>query len=551
MASRCLKESESRFRGLVEKTSNMVVQMDGEIRLVFANAASMNLLGLSADARLGLNFLDFVHAEDVDRVDRALQQSISANENHLTIENRIPGGKGGVHDLLWSFQFTYEQNGVLKGINGIGRDITQRRRLEDQLIKAKETAEAADHSKSEFLAMISHEIRTPLNSIIGLSSLLADQEFSEEEKSMLDTIGSSGQSLLNLLNDVLDLSKVEAGRMMLQQEPVDLRNCLRRLDHLFAYRAETKGIEFRCSLDDSAPAIIHSDGDRLMQVLNNLVGNALKFTTEGKVEVRVRAEPLVNVEELDLWSSDETSYSPYRLFFEVEDTGIGISAEQRVLLFQPFAQADPTIRKRFGGTGLGLVISRKLAKLMGGDIDLQSEYGKGSTFTVSIKVDGKGSAGDLKLENNAESPPELPKHVLNRRLANQYPMQVLVVDDVTTNRLVMKTLLKRMGYDPVLLSGGHQAIEWLAEHSVDLVFLDMVMPDLNGMDTARAIRHREYSNQLKSKGIYIVALTANTLMQDRDECMEAGMNEFMSKPVRIPLVEDCIKRVSEARRVVD
>ncbi|MCG8526471.1 MAG: ATP-binding protein [Opitutales bacterium] len=542
-ASLQLEASETRFQELVEKTSNLVIQLDEEFRLVFANPATLNLLGITAEIGVGMNILDFMHAEDVDRVERAMNRSVSRVQDHLNLDNKVPSGEGKIHHILWSFQFTYSEEGELKCVNGIGRDITQRRRLETQMVKAKETAEAADRSKSEFLAMISHEIRTPLNSIIGLSGLLGDLGLPAEEQSMIETIGASGQSLLNLVNDVLDLSKVEAGRMILEREKMNLSSCLKQVDQLFAYRAETKGIEFNWKIDAEVPLTVCADKDRLLQVLNNLVGNALKFTSKGRVEIRVDAESLANVEELDLWGKDKDSMRPYRLKFEIEDTGIGISPEQRVLLFQPFSQADPSIRKRFGGTGLGLVISRKLAKLMGGDIDLSSELGQGSTFTFSLKVDGGAeSIGKAGLRQVVEEGPENEDRV-DRNLASRCPMKIVVVDDVSTNRLVMKTLLKRMGYEPELFESGLAAIGWIEENPVDLIFLDMVMPDLNGMDTARAIRHREYSNKLASKDIHIVALTANAMTQDREECLEAGMNEFMSKPVRTSLIVNCIERV--------
>jgi PAS domain S-box-containing protein len=540
LSERRLVESEERFRTLVEKTDNLVIQLDPIYQIQFANQAALRLLGMSENHCIGLNMLDFVHVEDSDRLDRSFSECISAGKHHLTQENRLPQNDGGVRYLLWSYQFIYNEYGGLVCINGIAQDITQRRSLEMQMMKAKENAEAADRSKSEFLAMISHEIRTPLNSIIGLSDLLHQSDLCDEERMMLETISSSGQSLLNLINDVLDLSKVEAGHITLNKEEINLRDCLTQINNLFLFRAKTKGIEFIWEISENVPRTILSDRERFIQVLNNLVGNAIKFTTEGYVRVRVKAEVLTNVEELDLWSDDEGEHlRPYRLIFEVEDTGIGIKQEQRVLLFQPFSQADPSIRRRFGGTGLGLVVSRKLAKLMNGDIDLTSKYGQGSVFTFSMQVDGR------YIESRIHSEREHASNMRNDRcvdplLATRHPMRIMVVDDISHNRLVMNMLLKRMGYNPIILSSGHEALEYLSESGVDLIFMDMVMPEQSGMEISQEIRARQASGEIRNRSIRIIALTANAMDQDREECLEAGMDDFVTKPIRFSAIQTCI-----------
>ena len=540
LASEKLIESEERFRTLVEKTDNLVVQLDQNYRIQFANQAALKLFGMADTHCIGLNLLDFVHVEDSDRLDRSFSECVSAGKQHLTQESRLPQSDGGIRYLLWSYQFIYNDFGSLNYINGIAQDITQRRNLEIQMLRAKENAEAADRSKSEFLAMISHEIRTPLNSIIGLSDLLHQSEFEDEEKMMLETISSSGQSLLNLINDVLDLSKVEAGHITLNMEEINLRDCLTQVNNLFQFRARTKGIQFIWEIADSAPKTILADRERFIQVLNNLVGNAIKFTTEGHVKVGVKSEVLTNVEELDLWSDDEGEHlRPYRLKFDVEDTGIGIKQEQRVLLFQPFSQADSSIRRRFGGTGLGLVVSRKLAKLMNGDIDLTSEYGHGSTFTFSLKVDGRSTDSRSAGVNNLSDDLESARQV-DTGLAEHQPMRIMVVDDISHNRLVMNMLLKRMGYDPVVLTSGQEALDYLDDNEVDLIFMDMVMPEMSGMEAVQEIRSRQASGHIQNRFIRIVALTANVMEQDREECIEAGMNDFITKPIRFSAIQKSI-----------
>ncbi len=539
--------SEARFRNLVENTDNLVLRLDGNLNVSFANPTAREMMNLSSETPTEVYLPDLVHAEDSIHMERKIQECAAAGGLQLTLENRLPVGSGEGHYLIWSMNFCYNGEGNLLHINVIARDITERRDYECQMKRAVETAEAADRSKSEFLAMISHEIRTPLNSIIGLSDLIESSALGAEESQMIETINSSGRSLLSLINDVLDLSKVESGHMTLDNAEMDLRECLDQVGQLFLFRTKTKGILFEWSVQPDVPDRLLCDRERVVQVLSNLIGNAIKFTDKGHVKVRASCELLTNVEELDLWSdSDQHHYRPFRITIEIEDSGIGISQEQRVLLFQPFSQADASIRHRFGGTGLGLVISRKLALLMGGNIDLRSELGRGSTFVFTMTVDARSKSSEKyvqQLPENAQS-----EEMYDKRLATSYPMRILVVDDVSHNRLLMKTLLKRMGYDPEMASSGEEALELLDAGFFDMVFMDMLMPGLNGMDTTREIRLRQSEGHLNPELIHIVALTANAMEQDRLECSKAGMDAFISKPIRFVEIQKSIVQAYEAKQ---
>ena len=539
--------SEARFRNLVENTDNLVLRLDGNLNVSFANPTAREMMNLSSETPTEVYLPDLVHAKDSIQMERKIQECVAAGRFQLTLENRLPLGPEDGHYLIWSMNFCYDGEGNLLHINVIARDITERRDYECQMKRAVEIAEAADRSKSEFLAMISHEIRTPLNSIIGLSDLIESSQLGAEESQMVETINSSGRSLLSLINDVLDLSKVESGHMTLDKAEMDLRECLDQVGQLFLFRTKSKGILFEWSVHPDVPVRLLCDRERVVQVLSNLIGNAIKFTDNGHVKVRASCELLTNVEELDLWSnSDQHHYRPFRITIEVEDSGIGISQEQRVLLFQPFSQADASIRRRFGGTGLGLVISRKLAHLMGGNIDLRSELGRGSTFVFTMNVDARreSSLKDVQLQpENGQS-----EKMYDKRLSTSYPMRILVVDDVSHNRLLMKTLLKRMGYDPEMASSGEEALELLDAGFFDLVFMDMLMPGLNGIDTTREIRIRQSAGNLNPEFIHIVALTANAMEQDRLECDKAGMDAFISKPIRFAEIQKSIVQAYEAKQ---
>jgi PAS domain S-box-containing protein len=533
-----LELRESRLSKLVEKTDSIVVQIDPRFHLDYVNPAGQRCFGLEPRFCRGIPLLDLIHVEDADKLERSFHEEIAKQGYQIVQETRLPSKSDSLRTILWSFQLEYSATGELLHINGIGRDISRRRELEQQLLRAKETAESADQSKSEFLAMISHEIRTPLNSIIGLSDLLHDSKLPEEEKTMVGTISTAGASLLALINDVLDLSKVEAGHIALSNMEFEIHECVNQIRQLYDIRAKTADIKFECRVDPDVPPVIHIDRDRLMQILNNLLSNAMKFTSKGKVVLSVSAEPLVNLEEFDLWKDEGEAYKPYRYFFSVEDTGIGISPEQRVLLFQPFSQADPSIRRRFGGTGLGLVICRKLAHLMEGDIELESELGKGSKFTVHLKADGKWAQPTQNLSTPSELLAKRSRKV-DRSLAERFPMRIMVVDDVAHNRLVMQTLLKRMGYSPFMFACAEHALDFLDSGSeIDLIFMDMLMPEMSGTEAVREIRAREMEqNQTKR---HIVALTANATQHDREECEASGMDGFISKPIRFSMIQDAI-----------
>ncbi len=399
----------------------------------------------------------------------------------------------------------YQANNSLRRLLGdLEARVEERTR---QLTEAKEQAEAANEAKSRFLATMSHEIRTPMNGVVGMVDYLESTTLEDDQRDCVQTIRTASASLQRILDDILDLSRLESRALELAPTPVDLRKLMGDIQRLFSFDAERRGLALLTDVADEVPALVLGDRVRLGQILSNLVGNALKFTPAGVVSARLDPHP-------------DTA----AVVLTVTDTGIGLSEGQQARLFQRFSQADSSTVRRYGGSGLGLAICRELVSLMGGSIGVDSQPGQGSTFTAILPLPPV-EASALPDSTGASSG-------TGESAARTMPAagwRVLVVDDNDINREVAARLLEKLSCRPESVASGGAALEILAGQGFDLVLMDVQMPDMDGFEATRLLRKRERENGLRS--VTVVALTADAVDGVEEECLAAGMDLFVTKPV--------------------
>ncbi len=401
---------------------------------------------------------------------------------------------------------------------GALQNVTERKAAERALLQAKEDAETANRAKSTFLATMSHEIRTPLNGVLGMAqAMTVDNGLSEIQRDRLDVIRQSGETLLAILNDVLDLSKIEAGKLELEETQFDVAGLARGAHAAFTAIANKKGLSFDLLIEPGAQGVYRGDSTRVRQILYNLVSNALKFTEQGEVRVSV-------------------ARNDAGLRLSVSDTGIGIPPARLTSLFQKFEQADASTTRRYGGTGLGLAICRELASLMGGTITAVSELDRGSTFVVTLPLPWIGASIVLPTPPaiDASSPAEI---------AEGPPLRVLAAEDNTVNQLVLKTLLHQIGIDPVVVENGVQAVEAWAREPWDVILMDVQMPEMDGPTATGIIRTREAAEGRARTPI--IALTANAMAHQVAEYLDAGMDGFVPKPIEVGRLFEALQQVLE------
>jgi PAS domain S-box-containing protein len=495
-----LQESERRYRELFEFSSEGIAlcTLDGVVRE--ANPKAHWCLGYTPDEAVGLTSADVTLPEDVSADKDAGMRTALLSGQTLQFERRLKHKQG---KLITAELFVKRIGEDLMQV--MFRDITQRKRMEAELLKAKTAAEEASRAKGQFLANMSHEIRTPLSCIIGMSELTLESDPRPDQKENLEMILDSAVSLLDIINDILDYTKIEANKLTLSNRDFNLRKTLEKTIKAFATQATRKGDTLHFEIHNEVPAVVKGDAGRLAQIIRNLVGNAVKFTENGSIKLSVsNATPGV-------W--------PATLSFSVRDTGIGIPLDKLDQLFQIFSQVDSSYSKKYSGTGLGLAISKELVGMMGGQIWVQSEKGVGSSFAFTAVF---GAPEQLP----AESGPA--RKAIDPYLA-RHPRRVLFAEDNKINRLFISDFLSRAGHAVVGVGNGLEALEALEAEPFDLILMDIQMPELDGVEAARRIRSGAVPGA--DPNIPIIALTAYAMKEDKERFFAAGINGCITKPV--------------------
>jgi PAS domain S-box-containing protein len=511
LAEEALMQSEQRFRDLFENASDVIYTVDFNGNFTSLNKSGKNILGYTREEALHLNFSQVVSPETLKLVQEMVKRKLKSLDK--TIYELEMLKKGGEPLLVEVSSRAIYKDGKAVGIQGIGRDITQRKQVEAELELARDAAIESVRLKSEFLANMSHEIRTPMNGVIGMTGLLLDTNLDEEQRDCAETIRASGDALLKIINDILDFSKMEAGKLQFETLDFLLHNAVEDTIELLAERAHQKKVEFASLIHSDVPTGLRGDPGRLRQVLTNLIGNAIKFTERGEVIVRVEKQ-------------SETD-DDVVLRFMVSDTGIGISAAAQQNLFQAFTQADGSTTRKYGGTGLGLAISKQLVELMGGQMGVNSMPGQGSTFWFTARF-------DKQLESAVIPKPQLMS------LEN---LRVLIVDDNATNRKILSHQLGSWGMIHQETDSGFHALERLRSAAVegvpyDLAILDLMMPGMDGFELARTIK-----SDPSIAGMHLVMLTSFGERGHGTAAREAGVAAYLTKPVRQSQLFDCLANV--------
>ncbi len=506
-AEKALRESEAKFKAILNNAPAGIFLKDLQGKMILVNQYILDLLGISEDQCLGKTAAELIPGEFSEQID-AQERNLIENGVPYSCEEYLPR-PDGIHTYYTVKLILHDLSGQPYGLCGITTDITDRKRAEIALLEAKEAAEAANLTKSAFLANMSHELRTPLNAILGFSQILAqDSSLNPQQQEQIAIINSSGEHLLNLINDVLEISKIEAGRSALRLSSFDFYALLTGLEAMLQIKAASKGLQMIFDRD-SVPQYITTDESKLRQVLTNLVGNAIKFTRQGGVSLRVRAT--------ELQQADLEPASRFCFYFEIEDTGMGIAEEELPGLFTPFHQTA-TGRNASEGTGLGLSISRKFVQMMGGDIQVSSRLDVGTLvkFTIQVSV---AQASDLKTASR------VPRII---GLEPDQPLyRILIADDRPESRRLIRCYLEPLGFEVREAENGQQALEVWENWEPHLIVMDMQMPVMNGYEATRQIK-----SHLKGQATVVIALTASAFEENRSLILSAGCDEFLRKPCR-------------------
>lgn len=518
-----LKDAADRLREVTENVPVAVFQYyvdtNRKFKMTFVSHAVEAIAGVAPDWVMtdAQSFVRQIHPDDRAVVAAVLDGS-SRNAQPWALDFRVVHLR--TRATAWVHGEARARNLPNGGLawNGYLTDITQAKKTSEELRRAKDNAEAANRAKSDFLANMSHEIRTPMNGVIGMTELLLDTHLNADQREYVCIVKSSSEALLRIINDILDFSKIEAGKLQIENIPYRLDQTVTETLKTLGLRAREKNLSMQCEFADDVPLAVIGDPGRLRQVLVNIVGNAIKFTDDGSVTVRIQKA--------------RGSIDGRLLHLSVHDTGIGIPPDKCEAVFDSFSQEDSSITRRYGGTGLGLSICQRLVQALGGRIWIDSEVGKGSTFHFTIRVDVDRSMLPGSVAPASEN---------GASVGDQKVLSVLLVEDDLVNQKLAVTLLERWGHRVDVASNGLMALEHLSEHTYDAILMDMMMPVMDGLETARRIRASETGHRTP-----IIAMTANARASDRDRCLAAGMDDYLSKPIKANVLQSTLQSVATA-----
>jgi PAS domain S-box-containing protein len=510
-----LRRSEEYFRTLIQASSDVILAIKPDGVITFSSD-SVLIFGRPQEGYVGTTGMEFVHPDDYETVRRGLAEAMEKGSAQYELRIRDENREWRICESRSVRALDPDRAPVIVAST---RDITARKRLEGELLAARDAALEAARLKSEFMANISHEIRTPLNAIVGFTGLLLDTPLSADQGEMLESVRASSDALLSLINDVLDFSKLSAGKLEFENIDFDPREMVAAALDMFSSVASLKGIELAAFIAPDVPGALNGDPRRLRQVLYNLVGNAVKFTERGRVCLNLHLE-----REHD---------AGVTLAFDVQDTGIGIPPQAQARLFQPFTQADASMTRKYGGTGLGLAIAANLVSRMGGSLGVASEPGAGSTFhfTVNLKKGAPPAPG--------EPPAQTPQQPT---AASPRKRRILVAEDNIINQKVALRQLAKLGYPADAVANGYEALQALDKVPYDLILMDCQMPEMDGYQATAEIRQAERAQA--GRHVLIIAMTANAMEGDREKCLAAGMDDYLAKPVTMDKLTEALTRAA-------
>lgn len=495
-----LNDTVSKLETVMENITDGILTARADGRILTANRAAIEMLGVSRSEDVVMSDRVFIDGRPLTDLSSAANRGLT--ECRLCLPDQELAGEVMVRRMAVIGPDLYTV---------VIRDVSARHGYEQRLIEARDRAEQSAKAKSEFLATMSHEIRTPMNGVIGMTQLLLDTPMSEDQRSMAKIVQSSAEALLSVINDVLDFSKVESGKMEFESAVFDVRQVIDDVVELLKARSTEKGLILAIDVAQAVSRYRIGDSGRLRQVLLNLVGNAIKFTDTGSVRIAVREEQVGGV-----------------LRFAVVDTGIGISPDVQSRLFESFTQADASTTRKFGGTGLGLAICKRMIELLGGNIGVMSVAGEGSEFWFTMQLP---VAKDQNLK--------VPESTLTTPQLSANSTRVLLVEDNIVNQKVAARILQKFGCTVDVAADGVEAIDMWSQFPYDVIYMDCQMPRMDGFTASGVIRRQE--RETGRGAIHIIALTANAMVEDRDACLRAGMNDFLAKPITMNLVEASLR----------